>query len=248
MPTCVVEKSGEITAFYAHVPLHEAVRFTLAGGFMASPYLSCYVAIGAVLCASLVWLVLPTSQAADLLVEGGLVETATVVMYGVAIFALFWYRSAVSDRLAWAALLIVAVAFGAREMDLHLAWTDISMLKSRFYLGAAPAHQKLAGFLAAATTIAALLYLAARYGAPTLRLLRRQSPYAVTAAVFLATLVVSKMLDRSVSILTEDAGIAISAAAQVLVQSIEEMLELALPALIVLGLLQQRSRVLISRT
>jgi hypothetical protein len=209
---------------------------------VASPYLSCFVAIGAAVLAGVAWLLLPTSTIAAVVVENGLVEWATVAVYGMAIVVLCWNRRAVSDRRAWAALLVVVLAFAAREMDLHVAWTGISTLKVRFYLGDAPLHQKIIGFLAAAATGVALLYLVVRQGMPTLRRLRQQNPYAITTVVFFGTLVVSKMLDRSFSVLTEDYGVAISESVRVLVQATEEMLELALPALIALGVLQGRRR------
>jgi hypothetical protein len=207
---------------------------------MGSPFVAGYVAIGAAAGAAVLWLLLPTDVARKFFHEGGPVETVNAVMYAVVIVALIVNRHVVTDRVAWIALMIVAAAFGARELDLHIAWTEMSILKSRFYLGSAPAQQKIAGFLVAGTAIASILYLMVRYCVPTLRGLLRRNPVAVTVAVFFAVLFVSKMLDRSVSILTEDAGIAISAEVRVLVQALEEMLEMVLPAAMVLGLLQRR--------
>lgn len=162
-------------------------------------------------------------------------ENATIALYGLALLALGLHRAAVSSKRTWAAVLVVATAFAARELDQHAAWTDYSVLKLSFYLGVAPAQQKLTACLAVAAFFAALAYLAVQRGRETLGLLKAGDPLALTVAVFLATLVLSKMLDRSVSILAADAGVSISLATEVLVVALEEMLELTLPLLLLVG-------------
>lgn len=207
---------------------------------MTLPLFAGLVPLGALLCATLGWLVLPVPTTAGLVEEGGPIETATWAAYGLALLALGLHREVATDRRSWAAVLVVATALAARELDQHVAWTDYSVLKVSFYLGAAPVGQKIVASLFVFGFLAALAYLLVKRGAAMRTALRQRDPCAVTVTVFLATLLVSKMLDRSVSLLVQDLGVSVTLAARVLVQAIEEMLELALPLLLLVGCLQQR--------
>ena len=199
-----------------------------------------FVALAALLCGILVWLFLPLPASVALLDEGGPIELATLGVYGLALLALGLHREVATDKWSWAALLVVITAFAAREMDQHLAWTDYSVLKLSFYLHPVPLHQKITAAAFVGAFAIALVYLAVRHARAMLAGLRRGDPLAVTVAVFLAMLVLSKVLDRSVSLLVRDLGVPVPLSARVLVQAIEEMFELALPVLVLVECLRER--------
>jgi hypothetical protein len=65
---------------------------------------------------------------------------------------------------------------------------------------------------------------------------------AVTVTVFGAAMAVAKVLDRSVNVLAGDFGVEVTAATAALVSSLEETLEVSLPILAGLALLQARTQ------
>lgn len=176
-----------------------------------------------------------------LMSEQGPFETVAAAGYFVAALALLALRDARQPLALWLALAIVMTAFGLRELDLHKAWTEISVLKSRFWIGAQPLTHKAAALAVLALVAWALWWLARHRGATLWRALRERHPVAVTAAVFLVTLVLTKAVDRGVNILSDDLGVAVSARARALGLAFEEVLEMALALLGLLGLGQHRA-------
>lgn len=194
-----------------------------------------------VLVAFALWLWAPRDRMLGWLAEGGVVEVLTQALYFTLAPALLWLR--VGDRQhlrTWCALAVVVAGFGAREADLHTAWTAKSVLKLSFYFGDAPWGQKvLAGFVVAAVATAAAHILLRCHRAFWLSLKQRQ-PVAATLLVFVLTLVASKILDRSVDILAEDFGVVLLQSTRALMTALEELLELSLPVLAGLALAQYR--------
>jgi hypothetical protein len=211
------------------------------GRLLEWPFLGAGLAAGWGAATLAVWLVLPAPMLAAWVQEGARVESATVALYGLALLALAGSGRAVGDGRTRAALAVAVGVLMAREMDLHLRWTGHSVLKGSFYLGDAPAWQKIA----AASTLLALsvpvAWLVIKHGPAIRRRLKQLQPPAVTVATWVVVLLLSKVLDRSVGLIL-DAGMAVPATAHQLVQWIEETLELALPLLIALAFVQQRHR------
>lgn len=199
-----------------------------------------WILLPSVALAFALWALLPTEQVVALLEEGAPVERLTEILYFLLPVAVWALRRPDDDaRVLWT-LSLVFLAFGAREMDLHGAWTDMSVLKARFYTGDAPEHQKLAGLLVVAVVLAAVGFLFARCGRAAWSALLHREPAAITLACFMATLVVSKLLDRSINVLAEDFGLRFSVSVFALALCLEEVLELSLPLIAGLALLQRR--------
>ncbi len=195
----------------------------------------------AVAVAFALWLWAPRELALGWLAEGSVVEMLTQTLYFVLAPAMLVLRPA-HDRQwrTWFALAVVLAGFGAREADLHTAWTAKSILKLSYYLGDAPWGQKvLAGFVVAAVLTAAA-WLVLRWARPFRSALKRRQPVAVTVFVFVLTLVASKVFDRSVDILAQDFGVVLSASTRALMTALEELLELSLPVLAGLAVVQYR--------
>jgi hypothetical protein len=166
--------------------------------------------------------------------ENGPVESITVACYFVAALLLALLRPpAISPRTA-IMLTILLAAFGARELDLHKAFTVTSMLRLSFYASDAPLLHKAVSLLLLAPVVAAVVGLARR--APCLvHRARRHEAAALTIVVFMLTMVIAKVADRSVNILLEDLAVAVSPRLSAMVLSLEEVLELSLPLLACLG-------------
>lgn len=172
------------------------------------------------------------------MVEGGAIENWTLFAYGAAIVATCLCLHLAEDKLAAGALLLVLVFLGAREMDLHLSVTGTSILRLSFYLTGAFTLQKATALAIVALFGACLLWVWLRHSRFLIRDFRAGSPGAVAAVTFGVTAAVAKLLDRTVSVVKQDFGLPVTDAAAALVVSIEEMLELALPLVVVLAAVQ----------
>jgi hypothetical protein len=204
------------------------------------PWAALMLPLAALVLATLLWagLALPTLQ--SLISEEGIIERPTQWLFFLAgVLALLWRRpdAAWSDSIALALLMF---AFGAREMDLHKALTGTSVLRVSFYFSAAPLVQKLLAFSAVALAAGAMAWLLLRHTARIVAGVRGADPACVSVAVFVVALVGIKLLDRSVGVLTEDFGIAVSSELAALVVAIEEVDEFVLPLIALLAMWQHR--------
>lgn len=216
----------------------------LPQGAYSHHWLVAAAAIGVVaifaLVALLLWMEQSPATVMQVIVEGGPVERFTEMAY-LAVALAMWPLHRRTD--AWTttlALSIVMAAFGAREMDLHKAWTDISMLKLSFYAGNAPWMQKVVALLVLIPILIATVHLIRGHWRRVWMLVKAGHPVGITIATFLVTLVVSKCLDRAVNVLAEDYQVFVTFSTKALVSSFEEILEASLPVLAALGVVQQR--------
>ncbi|MBA3597521.1 MAG: hypothetical protein H0W40_09090 [Methylibium sp.] len=208
--------------------------------FRHSRYLAITPPVLALMFALALWLALDPATLKEITTEGGLVERPTELLYFALAAAMWWWRRPGDDLLGWTALCIVFVAFGAREMDLHKAWTGGSMLKLSFYLREAPLVQKLVSGAVVLMVAAAGVFVIRCYAYSVWQGLRRRETVATTVAIFLGTMIVSKVFDRSINILAEDFDIVAPVATGVLVGAVEEILELSLPLVAAIGFVQHR--------
>lgn len=201
--------------------------------FARHPYTSLVTPpLVAVLTALLLWLELPPHTVMEITGEGGPVELPSAFLwFALSVGICIGARAPAKDRLARLAMSFVFAAFGARELDLHKAYTTMSILKSRFYLGDAPLTQKLAGLLVIGMLVAAVLFLLKRYGLLAWRAMRKPTPWAFAIATFIATLVLAKVLDRAIY----GYGLQVTEGGHALVGALEELLELSLPLVAAVG-------------
>jgi hypothetical protein len=195
-------------------------------------YLSIFIPVGAMLAALALWACLPAERLADLMTEGGGIETWTLLAYGAALGVLcLAYLDRGKPRPLLAVLLATAF-LGAREMDLHKMLTGTSVLRLSYYVKAPDVIHKLAAAALVASFFGCVLYLVARYAGRMLRGCRQAEPVALAAAAFVVTAATAKVLDRTASIVSQDLGWAVSPAVYSLIFSVEECLEFALPVII----------------
>ena len=134
-----------------------------------------------------------------------------------------------------AALVVMMLAFGAREMDLHKYWAGKNVLKVSFYLGSAPAHQKVVALALLAAIALALVTLLRHHGVEVWRGFRVGHPVFTMVVIFVVTMVITKILDRSVNTLAEDFGVLTPPSIGVLVGALEEIMELTPPMIAAIG-------------
>lgn len=205
---------------------------------LCRPFASIWLPLAAIVAATLAWAAMPAPSVSAFVAEGGPVENATAVLYGVAMaVVLFAARSGPGWKTP-AALVVGAAGLVARELDLHRTAANDSVLRVSYYYGHAPLQTKLFALAVIGLFLLAVGYLTVRHAGPMLRGLRAARPVAITVLVFFVTGVVAKAFDRGVGMLVEDFRIVLPVPAAVWAQSIEETLEACLPLLMMLGAYQ----------
>lgn len=219
----------------------------MAGGvafpeLIRSPHAVWWLPLVTVALSVALWMAWPPERLMESFKEEGFVETSTAVLFFVLALAVWFTASHERLGVRWA-LSVMLAAGGARELDLHRAFTDgSSMLKVSFYLRDAPLQQKLAAFVVLLMIAIAAWVLIARYARPFVRGLRQREALAITVLCFFVTMLVSKVFDRSINVLAQDFGVHVTLSAKALVSVLEESLELCLTLLAVIGLAQHRRR------
>lgn len=222
-------------------PDHAEPSRSRAAVFLRSNAASVCQPAVAIVVATLAWLVLPANLLAEFVAESGPVESATAILYGIAMVAIVLATRSGSGWKTPTALLIGVTGLVARELDLHRTATNDSVLRVSYYFGAAPLQTKLFALAAVGLFLAAVGYLVTRHAITLLRALKQAHPLATTVLNFFLTGIVAKAFDRGVGMLVEDFGVALPLTAAVWAQSIEETLEACLPLLIMIGSYQMRS-------
>ena len=149
------------------------------------------------------------------------------------------------DKLAVGLLLL---ACAAREADLHVALFEVSILKASFYHRHAAPSQIAVALTILVPVALALLLLLKRHGSLWLGAPGRWRAPVVTVATFFALMVLTKVFDRLPALLVEMRIVeAMPAAARNVLLALEEVLELALPVLAMLAVLQGRQDRPVSR-
>jgi hypothetical protein len=224
------------TRFHAS-PLDQLDLQTLnatAAWLRASPRLALLAVLAASAGAVGAGWALPVEMVRELMRESGPVENATVLFYGIAIGSLWWIRNPLFGNAAALAGTVVMTACMAREVSLRRLLLEAGLVSDHAFFVA------LAGLLVLLVVFAAG-WLLVRYRMVVAKGLWRGRPAAVTLAVLGCTLVFSQIMDR----LPEPArgsGHALSVRAQLVALSLEEVLELMLPVLVILAAVQGAPR------
>lgn len=163
--------------------------------------------------------------------EGGIVESLSAAGYFVCAF-LMLYRGGLRYVRQYHYFFLMVLLFGLRELDFDKRFTSMGLLKARLYTSSdAPAFEKLIGLL----LIALLLYLAVtivrRHYRRFIYGVRSLSPIHVNALLIVVFLVVSKTLDGIARKLGAF-GVAIAQDLSAHLATLEEILELGVPILI----------------
>ena len=199
-----------------------------------------HVVLAALAGALVLWLTLPAEELTLLVEEGGPIERPTAWFYLLAALAAWYLRTPTDDPRTTIALSGVLAAFGVRELDLHKAWEGTSMLRASFFGGDAPLDVKLLMLLVLLLLARWGGYLLLRHAAGVVRGVARREPVATSVAVFVVTLLLATVLDRSASVLGERFDVHLGASVEVLLRGLEEVAELVLPLIALLAMCQHR--------
>jgi hypothetical protein len=213
---------------------------TRRGGVLRSPFAALWVVAACAGGALAVWLSMAPDAVEHFMGETGPVERVTAASYAACAVAIWWARLPGDDWRTTAGASVVLAAFCARELDWHRTFTGTSVLRLSWYGGPAPASTKALAALIVLVVLLALGWLLRTHTRTLWRGWRARRPIAITVLVFVATLVLAKTLDRSVSILIEDFGVDVTLQWKALRTAFEEWFELALSALVALALWQHR--------
>ncbi|HEX2542456.1 MAG TPA: hypothetical protein VHM00_15400 [Caldimonas sp.] len=206
-------------------PARTALVLSLAGAALA-------VAIG---------LATSTLVPLDFLEEGGPVETATVYLYVLAAACVLLARLPSLRRVDKAAIGIVLIAFAAREADLHVSLFEFSILKASFYHRHATPGQIVAALAILLPVVLSFLLLLRRHGGLWLAAPSRWRAPVVTVTTFVVLMLATKVFDRMPAVLVELRILdAMPAALRNVLLALEEVLEMALPLLAILAVVQGR--------
>lgn len=163
--------------------------------------------------------------------ENGPLETLqTLLLFGLAAGVLLFRRRG-EGVLTTGSVAFLLFAMGARELEWHKARIGGNVLKGRFYLSPATADAKLVAGVIVLLLATSAIYLVWRHGREAWNGLRRREPRAITAATFLVALMLSRLADKTH--LGHPTSQIVAGA-----MIVEEMLELALPLLVLLGACQ----------
>ncbi len=203
---------------------HGSIRFSA----LALVFISTLIAV-----ASALWLPLPLLEA--LTIENGPIENGTVMLYGFAIAAVWMARNPAFGRTAATASTVILICCVARETSLR-RWLiqagETSFCCTREIVATLSAVLVL-------LLIASVAWLTVRYRAWLWHAIRRRNPSAATLLVLFCTLVGSQAMDKLPGML-QRAGISMAPSAQWVALSIEEILEMILPVLVVMAAWQAR--------
>ena len=209
---------------------------------LRSPWTALAVVAACALAALLTWLLLPAAEVEQWMGETGPVERVTAASYALCAVAAWLLRVRSDDWRSTLALSVLMAGFCMRELDWHKAFTGTSVLRLSWYGGPASPLATLVAAVVVLSVAAALAWLVLRHARALWAGWRRREAVAVTVMVFVATLVLAKTLDRSVGLLVDDLGVAVPLHWKALRTAFEEWFELALSALLMLGLVQHKLR------
>lgn len=207
---------------------------------LVRPFSAAWVVALALAGGGLAWIFLPVPVVLRWMKEGGPVEVGTLVLYLVLLACLCAFARRL-PRGVWLASVVLTLGLAARELDLHKYFTDgMSVMKVSYFLGPSPSSDKLWALGWLAMPLGGALFLAVRLARPWMEGLRRRRPVAVTAATALVGVAGSKLADRSLNVLNDWLGLLPTHSHRALQLVVEEPLELCIPLLAVLALLQYR--------
>ncbi|MBB1599656.1 hypothetical protein A9977_06345 [Variovorax sp. UMC13] len=224
--------------------LRESARpqLTAVARTLSHPRSGPWLLVGIALGATWIGLNMPLSFRPSLLQQGGAIGNSTLIGYLLAALFVLRMRPPAWSKRDAGALLVVLLALAANEAGLHVALFGISILKARFYSGGTLWQIAVALALLAPIAIAAGWLLRRSHGVWRSALARRRWRAAArTVASFGVAVVTIRVLDGLPGLLL-DAGMLseVPSAMHYLLLSLEEILELALPLLALLALVQLR--------
>lgn len=201
---------------------------------MTNPYFLCYAIL--TLCLMLLATFIAVMGPIDaqfLLGESGPIERASALGY----FLCAGYMLAIGGKeffQKYSYIIVLVMLFGCRELDFDKRFTTMGILKSRFYLSAdVPLAEKIIGLAVVLLLLWAVAQVVRHHAVSTLTDLRQFTERSIGVAVIVALLVISKSIDGLARKL-KPFGIETTEEVSFLAGSIEEVMELGIPIMMIL--------------
>ena len=191
----------------------------------------------AALLAILAALVLQPETINELMWENGPIENATVIWYGGALIAVWLIAHPDFDRTSAAATSIILFACIAREISLRRRLLSAAGYDDDPAVFDMTAWPNLLACVVVIMLLLAAAWLLWRYGRTARNEVQRGRPYALTLEAAFLCLVASQLMER-VQKMDIQLGLSMSARARATALSLEEVLEMLLPVLIVIAAVQ----------
>ncbi len=190
-------------------------------------------------------LLFPWEATLEWMIEGGIVENITVLMYYLALAALWLFPPRALTGIGITAVSLLLLAAAARELDLHKVTFGMSILKTNFYRSYASGPQIAAALLMLLPIFAAIIYLIVGYRKRLMEAAKVRDPAAVTVVTMLVFLVLVKIFDSAIGFIGGYLGKpgeiwGYTTPGGLITMAMEESLELALPLLVVIAVIQAR--------
>lgn len=168
--------------------------------------------------------------------EGGVVETLSAAGYFAA-FALLLFHIVRQKKPAGWSLCVMILCFGFRELDFDKRFTTMGVFKARFYSSSeVMVSEKAIGVLVILALVVCLYYLIKAHARLFFRNLKTFDPVAITVFLALAVMGASKTLDGLPRKL-KPLGAVFSNHAKTVLGTVEELLELLVPVLMIAAIL-----------
>lgn len=196
-----------------------------------------YFRIYAILSLSLILLAafvvyLGPTEAKSLLGETGPIERASALGY----FLCAGYMLLAGGRdfaKRHAYIIVLVTLFGCRELDFDKRFTTMGILRSRFYMSSeVPLLEKLVGLIVIALLLWAVINIVKNHLTSTLANLSKLNERAVGVLMIFVLLAVSKSIDGLARKL-KPLGVETSQQVSFLASSVEEVMELGVPILMI---------------
>lgn len=149
----------------------------------------------------ILWSLMPSRTLIELVSEGNIVETLTLYLYGIAVLCFCILPVPDLKKSVRFAVIVILLYMMAREADLHKSIAQMSMLKLRFWSGSLPWVAKLSAILILLPIASACLYLTVTCWRSLRDAIRGRRNYAISAGMFILLIIITNIIDRSVSVI-----------------------------------------------
>jgi len=167
--------------------------------------------------------------------EGGIIETLSAAGYFLCAF-LMLYWGGLSYLKKYHYFFIMVVLFGLRELDFDKKFTTMGVLKSKFYVSSqVPMGEKIIGLMVVALLVYLIITILKKYSKNLLSKIKSSDPVYIGGLLTFTFLAVSKTLDGFARKM-RDFNVEISKQTSVHITSMEEILELAIPIILIVTL------------
>jgi hypothetical protein len=206
-------------------------------------YLGPAVAVATVLAAVVVFLIVPPELLSRYVThEGSLVETTSAILYFVLAACLLfwpWPKGVPRDSRLLVSSALLSILFGLRELDVNKRLTAESVTKINYYLDpAVPLTERLIAAVVILVIVVGVLAYVIGYGPRLWRAVRSGSAAGISVLTVVVLMPATKVADRLPNRLKEAGILEVPGSAKRLSGTLEEMLELALPIIMLIAFLQ----------